>query len=65
MRLEGTYTIAAPRAQVWQLLMDPQAIASCVPGCEAFEPLGGDRYTRAAHRRRRRDQRHLRRHGAS
>ena len=45
MRLEGTYTIAAPRAKVWELLMDPKAIASCVPGCEGFEPLGGDKYT--------------------
>ena len=44
MTLEGSYTIAAPRARVWALLMDPQAIASCVPGSEAFEPLGGDKY---------------------
>jgi carbon monoxide dehydrogenase subunit G len=44
MTLEGTYTIPAPREQVWQLLMDPAAIASCVPGCQAFEPLGDDKY---------------------
>jgi uncharacterized protein len=45
MRLEGTYPIAASRAKVWELLMDPKAIASCVPGCQGFEPLGGDKYT--------------------
>jgi carbon monoxide dehydrogenase subunit G len=44
MTLEGTYTIPAPRERVWQLLMDPAAIASCVPGCQAFEPLGDDKY---------------------
>ncbi|MGD9904215.1 MAG: CoxG family protein [Vicinamibacterales bacterium] len=44
MTLDGTYTFAAPRDRVWQLLMDPAAIASCVPGCEAFEPLGDDKY---------------------
>jgi carbon monoxide dehydrogenase subunit G len=44
MTLEGTYTVSAPRERVWQLLMDPQAIASCVPGCQAFEPTGPDAY---------------------
>jgi len=44
MTLEGTYTFAAPRERVWQLLMDPAAIASCVPGCDQFEPIGGDQY---------------------
>ena len=44
MILEATYTVNAPRERVWQLLMDPQAIASCVPGCETFEPTGPDAY---------------------
>lgn len=44
MTLEGTYTFPAPRERVWALLMDTSAIASCVPGCEALEPLGDDRY---------------------
>ena len=44
MTLDGTFTIPAPRERVWQLLMDPAAIASCVPGCQAFEPLGDDKY---------------------
>ena len=44
MTLDATYTIPAPRERVWQLLMDPAAIASCVPGCQAFEPLGDDKY---------------------
>lgn len=44
MTLEGTYTFPVRRQRVWALLMDTTAIASCVPGCEALEPLGGDRY---------------------
>jgi carbon monoxide dehydrogenase subunit G len=44
MTLEGTYTFAAPRTRVWQLLMDPSEIAACVPGCERFEPAGDDKY---------------------
>jgi carbon monoxide dehydrogenase subunit G len=44
MTLEGTYTFPAPRERVWALLMDTSAIAGCVPGCEALEPLGDDRY---------------------
>jgi carbon monoxide dehydrogenase subunit G len=44
MTLEGTYTIPAPRRRVWQLLMDPAEIASCVPGCQQFEPVGNDTY---------------------
>ena len=44
MELTGQYTFAAPAARVWDLLMDPQAIASCLPGCQTFEPSGDDRY---------------------
>jgi carbon monoxide dehydrogenase subunit G len=44
MDITGTYTFNAPPEQVWNLLMDPAAIASCIPGCESFEPDGDDRY---------------------
>jgi carbon monoxide dehydrogenase subunit G len=44
MEIAGTYTFTAPRDRVWNLLMDPQEISSCIPGCETFEPLGDDRY---------------------
>jgi carbon monoxide dehydrogenase subunit G len=42
--LNAEYLFDAPVAQVWDLLMDPQIIASCLPGCQKFEPLGEDRY---------------------
>jgi carbon monoxide dehydrogenase subunit G len=44
MELKAQYRFDAPVERVWDLLMDPNAIASCVPGCEEFEPLGEDRY---------------------
>jgi carbon monoxide dehydrogenase subunit G len=44
MEITGSYTFKAPRERVWNLLMDPQVIQSCIPGCDAFEPSGEDRY---------------------
>jgi carbon monoxide dehydrogenase subunit G len=44
MDISGTYTFPAPPDKVWALLMDPNVIAGCVPGCDKFEPDGEDRY---------------------
>ena len=44
MELSGSYTFAAPAGAVWALLIDPDVIASCLPGCERLEPLGDDRF---------------------
>lgn len=44
MKLEGTYTFAAPRAEVWKALMDPKMLASIMPGCEGLEEVGQDEY---------------------
>jgi carbon monoxide dehydrogenase subunit G len=44
MHLEGTHTFRAPRAQVWSVLLDPAALAGCLPGCEGFHPVGEGRY---------------------
>lgn len=38
MKIQGTYAIAAPRESVWAALMDPQALARALPGCEKLEP---------------------------
>ena len=46
MDISGTYEFPAPPARVWDLLMDPAAIASCIPGCSALEPDGENRYRR-------------------
>ena len=44
MDISGTYTFAAPTHRVWDLLMSPDTIALCIPGCDRFEPDGEDRY---------------------
>jgi carbon monoxide dehydrogenase subunit G len=44
MEISGSYTFTAAPPRVWALLMDPAAIASCIPGCESLEAEGPDRY---------------------
>ncbi|WP_338664553.1 SRPBCC domain-containing protein [Pararoseomonas sp. SCSIO 73927] len=44
MELEKTLTVAAPLAEVWALLLDPQVMAGCVPGTEAVEVLSNTEY---------------------
>ena len=44
MDISGTYTFNAPPDRVWALLMDPDVIASCIPGCDHFEPDGEHQY---------------------
>ena len=44
MDLAGSYTFNAPPDRVWAVLMDPNMIAACIPGCDRFEPDGEDRY---------------------
>lgn len=44
MKVEGTYTLPAPRQRVWQLLNDPKVLARATPGVKQLDPLGGDTY---------------------
>jgi carbon monoxide dehydrogenase subunit G len=44
MELTASYSFAHPAAAVWALLVDVDAVAACLPGCERLEPLGDDRY---------------------
>lgn len=44
MKVEGSYTLAAPRQRVYQLLTDPTALAKALPGCEQLEPAGADTF---------------------
>ena len=49
MQLTATYAFPIPVARVWDLLMDPDVIASCLPGCQKFEPIGEDEYRVVMH----------------
>jgi carbon monoxide dehydrogenase subunit G len=44
MRLEGTYVFTAPRADVWEALMDPTVLAGALPGGEQMEKVGDNDY---------------------
>jgi carbon monoxide dehydrogenase subunit G len=44
MELTGSYIFNARPERVWDLLMDPETISSCIPGSDRFEPAGDDRY---------------------
>ena len=44
MKVEGTFTIDAEREKVWDMLMSPDTLAGCIPGCESFEPVDDDTY---------------------
>jgi len=44
MKIEGTHTFAAPRNIVWPMLMDPEVLASVMPGCEKLEQIGDNQY---------------------
>lgn len=44
MKLEGTYTIDAPRDVVWNLLNDPDALARALPGCERLTRTGDNTF---------------------
>ena len=45
MKLSGSFTIAAPRASVWQALLDPAILQRSIPGCEKLTSTGENRYS--------------------
>ena len=44
MDLSATYEFDASVSRVWDLLMDTDTVASCLPGCQGLRPLGEDRF---------------------
>lgn len=44
MDIAETYTFRAPPAKVWDVLLDPERLAGCIPGCQSLEPLGEGQY---------------------
>ena len=44
MDVRGCYTFDAPPQAVWDLLVDTEAVAACLPGCEGLDPIGENRY---------------------
>jgi hypothetical protein len=44
MKVEGTYTLPAPRDKVWAVLNDPGVLARATPGIKTLDPEGVDTY---------------------
>ena len=44
MEITDTHNFAAAPENVWVVLMDPDAIKACLPGCRELRPLGDNRY---------------------
>ncbi len=44
MKVEGSYSIKADVQRAWDFLMDPDILASCIPGCESLKQAGEDSF---------------------
>jgi len=44
MKIEGRYEFSAPRDQVWAMLVNPESLRHCLPGCKRFEEIAPDQY---------------------
>jgi carbon monoxide dehydrogenase subunit G len=45
MEIDKTLILPAPPERVWSLLLDPQAMAQCVPGMQSVQVVTPDEYT--------------------
>ena len=44
MIIEGRFTLKAPIQMLWDTMMDPETLRSCVPGAEKVERLDEKTY---------------------
>jgi uncharacterized protein len=44
MKIEGSHTIKAPRGSLYRLMVDPEILQRCVPGCQSLEAVGDGSY---------------------
>lgn len=44
MNTQNSYTFDAPPQVVWDLLIDIDAVAACLPGCESMDLIGNNKY---------------------
>ena len=44
MKVTGSYTLDAPRTDVWPHIFDPAALAGLIPGCQRLEQVAPDQY---------------------
>lgn len=44
MKVDKSFTIDAPREEVWRFLSSPERVGMCFPGCQEVTALGDNRY---------------------
>ena len=44
MIIEEKFSVNSPIRKLWDSLLDPQIIGSCIPGCETVEPINDREY---------------------
>src|SRR4030066_110770 len=44
MLMEGKFTLKAPIQEVWDFLLKPETLASCIPGAEKMEAIDDKTY---------------------
>jgi uncharacterized protein len=44
MKIEGDHTIKAPRESLYRLMIDPEILRRCVPGCQSLEAAADGSY---------------------
>src|SRR5258705_13226198 len=45
MKIEGTHQLNGSRARVYELLVDPEVLQRCIPGCERLEKTADNTYS--------------------
>jgi len=49
MKLEGEYIFSGPREEVWELLRDPEVLATALPGTQSLTPVSENEYEGKMH----------------
>lgn len=49
MRLEGEYLFDGPREQVWEIIRDPEILATALPGTQSLEKISENEYAGQMH----------------
>ena len=44
MKIEGQYTFDGPREVLWELVRDPNVLATCLPGTQSMRQVGEHEY---------------------
>jgi uncharacterized protein len=44
MKVEGAYTFPGPQQKVWDLLLDPESLRTCIPGAESLTETSPDHW---------------------